>query len=161
MTAVELINEAEEIGLELSVTVDGMIEVSPGENCPKEFADKLKTHKPLILDYANSRPHRGFMTIPPPYLPLNPVQPRPSESEWNRMKDYMIRQGCRKLGPLKKWLTIRELEYHNGPGKKWNDQDRTYATARDAACWQLARSEKEVLFFLKTSEEIATSKWPS
>jgi hypothetical protein len=58
---------------------------------------------------------------------------------------------------LTAWLVRRENAYYCGPGGKWNCGSISYAAARDAACWQLNRSEQDVWDFLATFDGGAES----
>jgi hypothetical protein len=65
------------------------------------------------------------------------------------MIDYPLRQGAGRPGPLAAWLVRRESAYYDGPGRTWDCAAFAYAAARDAACWQLNRNEREVIEFLE------------
>ena len=54
----------------------------------------------------------------------------------------------------------RESGYYGGPGRKWDCSAFAYAAARDAACWQLNRTEGEVRELLEAFAE-ATAAMPT
>ena len=93
----------------------------------------------------------GWKVIPPLNLPLNPTKPQPSQSDWDLMINYLLRQGCNKPSPLTAWLLTKELQYYNGPGHSWDYPTLAYAAARDAASYQTSKSELSLLKFLKSS----------
>ena len=55
----------------------------------------------------------------------------------------------------------RESGYYGGPGRKWDCSAFAYAAARDAACWQLNRTEGEVRELLADFTDAATAKPPA
>ena len=69
---------------------------------------------------------------------------------------YMFRQTADCHGPLAAWLVRRELAYYDGPGRTWDCELHPYAASRDAACWQLGRSEADLHDFLAAMEEVAS-----
>jgi hypothetical protein len=72
--------------------------------------------------------------------------------------DYVLSQGA---GPLRAWLVRRECTYYDGPGRTWDCSTFAYAAARDAACWQLNRGEREVLALLAGFTEAAAAAPPA
>jgi len=141
MTAPQLYQEASRRGLRLEPRGDKLA-VIPGDRVPSDFADVLRQHKAELLQWL-ARP--GWRVVPPADLPLDPTIPRPTPENRERVIGYLLRQGCDRPGPLTAWLVRRESAYYDGPGKKWDCALLAYAAARDAACWQLNRSESEVL----------------
>ncbi len=61
---------------------------------------------------------------------------------------YLLNQGCDRPSALTAWLVRREVAYFDGLGRHWDCALHAYAAARDAACWQLNRSERDVLELL-------------
>lgn len=141
MTPIDLFRQAESLGLKLQVRGD-KLRVSPAERCPPAFADLLRRHKPKILGWLNQPPCPGWHTVPPPDLPLNPFEPRPSLANARRIMDYVVRQIGDQPGPLCEWCLRRETLYWDL--YRWSHQDCAYAAARDAVCWQLGRDEAAV-----------------
>ncbi len=121
----------------------------------------LREHKSALLHWLNRPPCPGWGVVPPDELPLVPIEPRPTPRERQQVIDYLLRQGADRPGPLTNWLVHRESAYYDGPGRTWDAALRTYATARDCACWQLNRIEREVLDLLEGFEEVATTCQPS
>ena len=143
MTPDELYREAAKRGLRLESAGDKLA-VFPKGHCPPDFAEMLRQHKPALLEWL-SRPSRpGWQTVPPCDLPLDPVMPRPSPANRERVIRYLLLQTGNRPGPLSAWLVRRETSCFDGPGRKWDCSLLAYVAARDAACWQLNRIESEV-----------------
>lgn len=152
MTAPELYQEATRRGLRLEPRGDKLA-VIPANRVPPAFADVLREHKAELLDWLARSPCPGWQSVPPDSLPLNPAEPRPTPHDRERMIAYMLRQGCDLPSPLPAWMVRRECAYFDGPGRHWDCALHAYAAARDAACWQLNRSERDVLELLSGFDE--------
>ena len=152
MTAPELYREAAKRGLRLAPAGDKLA-VFPKGHCPPDFADTLRQHKGELLAWLSRPPCPGWQAVPPNNLPLNPVMPRPTPHNRERMIAYLPRQTGDRPGPLAAWLVRRENAYYEGPGRHWDCSLHAYAAARDAACWQLSRTENEVWHLLDTTAE--------
>lgn len=150
----ELLDRCHRLGLRLEPRGD-MLAVIPADRVPPDFADLLRKHKRELLDWLSRAPCPGWQIVPPPDLPLNPIMPRPTPENRERVIAYLLWQGCDRPGPLTAWLVRRENTYYEGVGSKWDCSLICYAAARDAACWQLNRSEEELWDFLAASHEIA------
>lgn len=159
MTAQDLFREASRRGLRLE-SVGDKLAVTPANLCPPDFAAVLREHKGELLDWLNRPPCPGWQAIPPDTLPLAPIEPRPTPHDRQRMIDYLLRQGADRPGALTNWLVRRECDYYEGPGQQWACSAFAYAAARDAACWQLNRSEREVLDLVAGFEEVAATCQP-
>jgi hypothetical protein len=137
---------------------------------PPDLLAGLREHKPVVIDLlaaetgkptpeiassASCLPRPGWQSLPPGTLPLNPVMPRPTPHDRERMIAYLLRQGCDRPGPLTAWLVRRETAYFEGPGRHWDCALHAYAAACDAACWQLNRNERELWEFLDGVSEAA------
>jgi len=146
-TAHDIYHEAAKRGLRLQPAGDKLA-VMPKGKCPPDFADVLREHKAELMQWLTNPPCPGWQAIPPDGLPINPVMPRPAPESRERMIGYMLRQGCDRTGPLTAWLVRRECAYYDGPGRHWDCALHAYAAARDAASWQLNRSERDVLGLL-------------
>jgi hypothetical protein len=144
MTPHEVFLEARKRGLQIAAAGDKLA-VSPKGACPADFADVLRAHKAEILDWLSHPPCPGWQAVPPATLPLNPAAPRPTPHNRERVIGYMLRQTGGVSGPLTALLARRECAYYDGPGRHWDCALHAYAAARDAACWQLNRSERDVL----------------
>jgi hypothetical protein len=96
-------------------------------------------------------PFPGWL-VPPDSLPLEPLPPRQSQQNRERVIAYLRHQTGDRPGPLCAWLVRRENDYYAGLGRTWDCGLICYAAARDAACWQLNRSESEVWQFLEATE---------
>lgn len=152
MTAPELYQEAARRGLRLEPRGDKLA-VIPGDRVPPDFAELLREHKAALIDWLARPSCHGWQSVPPDSLPLNPVMPRPTPQDRERMIAYLLRQGCDRASPLTACLVKRENAYFAGPGAKWDCGLIAYAAARDAACWQLNRSEADVLELLSGFDE--------
>ena len=160
MTAQDLCLEASKRGLRLEPRGDKLA-VIPADRLAPDFAAVLREHKGELLHWLNRPPCPGWQAIPPDTLPLVPVEPIPTPHDRQRMIDYLIRQGADRPGPLTHWLVRRECDYYEGPGQQWDSSAFAYAAARDCACWQLNRCEREVLALLDGFEEVAATCQPS
>ena len=147
MTAQELFLEATKRGLRLEPAGDKLA-VIPAKNCPPDFADVLRRNKAELLDWLTHSPRLGWQVVPPDRLPLATVAPRPAPIDREYIVDYLLRQTGGRTGLLAAWLVRRENAYYEGPGEKWDCGLICYAAARDAACWQLNRTEPEVCLLL-------------
>lgn len=148
MTAHALYQEAARRGLRLEPRGDKLA-VIPAERVPPDFADLLLEHKAELLNWLSHRRCPGWQAVPPDDLPLNPNRSCPTPQDRERMIAYLLRQGCDRPGPLTAWLVRRECAYFNGPGRKWDCSLHAYSAARDAACWQLNRTEYDLWHLLE------------
>ena len=147
MTPRDVILEARKRGLQIAAAGDKLA-VSPKGACPADFAATLRAHKVELLNWLSRSPCPGWQAVPPDNLPLNPVAPRLTPHDRERMIAYMLRQDCDHPSPLAAWMGRRECAYFDGVGRHWDCALHAYAAARDAACWQLNRSERDVLEML-------------
>ncbi|HLX95939.1 MAG TPA: hypothetical protein VKU37_09350 [Verrucomicrobiae bacterium] len=152
MTPLELCHEAARHGLRLEPRGDKLA-VIPATRVPPAFADALRQHKIELLNWLSQAPCPGWQAVPPDNLPFNPVMPRPLPHDRERVIGYLLRQGCGSHDPLTAWLLRRECAYYDGTGQRWDCALHAYAAARDAACWQLKRSERDVLDLLAGFDE--------
>lgn len=152
MNAHDLYLEATRRGLRLEPAGDKLA-VRPKGKCPPDFANKLREHKVELLVWLGRSPCPGWRAVPPFGLPINPNMPRPALENRERVIAYVLRQGCDRPGSLTAWLVRRETAYYDGPGRSWDCALHAYAAARDAACWQLNRSEGDVWQFLSAFDE--------
>lgn len=134
--------------------------VIPADRLAPDFDAVLRKHKSALLHWLNQPPCPGWQAIPPDTLSLVPVEPRPTAHDRQQMMDYLLRQGADRPGSLTNWLVRRECDYYEGPGKQWACSAFAYAAARDCACWQLNRTEREVLELLEGFEEVAAACQP-
>ncbi|PWU13307.1 MAG: hypothetical protein C5B50_19540 [Verrucomicrobia bacterium] len=153
MIAPELYEEAARRGLHLEPRGDKLA-VTPGDRVPPDFAETLRQHKAELLDWLNRPACPGWQSVPPLDLSLSPVPPRPTPHDRETVISFILRQGCNKPGSLTAWLVRRENTYYEGHGRKWDCAVIAYAAARDAACWQLNRTEREVLEFLAATRSV-------
>jgi hypothetical protein len=154
MTAHEVFLEAGKRGLQIAAAGDKLA-VMPKGACPPDFAAVLREHKGALLDWLTLPPCPGCGAVPPDDLPLDPAEPHPAPDHRELVIAYLFRQGCDRPGPLTAWLVRRECAYYDGPGRSWDCGAFAYAAARDAACWQLNRSEREVSVLLRDLTEAA------
>lgn len=81
-------------------------------------------------------------------LDLVALKPTPTPTQRELVIAYESRQ-CSNL-ELRDWLTRRKSAYYTTVGKAWDCGLLAYAAARDAACWQLDRTETEVWELLES-----------
>jgi hypothetical protein len=117
-----------------------------------EFAEELRAHKTELLAWLSPPPCHGWGVVPPADMPLTTTFPRPTPADAGRVVDYVVRQIRSDIGPgsLCAWCLTKECEYQSR--FHWPDAVCCYAAARDAACWQLARTEAGVWIFLHATE---------
>lgn len=159
MTPHDVFLEARKRGLEIAAAGDKLAVIPKGK-CPPDFAEVLRSHKGELLDWLSRPPCPGWGAVPPADLPLNPATPRPTPHDRERMIAYLLRQGCNRPGPLTAWLVRRECAYYDGQGRHWDCALHAYAAARDAACWQLHRSGRDVLDLLAVVSECSGDLTP-
>jgi len=92
--------------------------------------------------------------IEPP-IQFQPVRPEPTTEDQGRVISYLLRQTAECPCALAAWLVRQENAYYEGPGRNWDCGMISYAAARDAASWQLNRSERAVWEFLETCANTA------
>lgn len=155
-TPLDIYQEAARRGLRLEPAGDKLA-VFPKGKCTPDFADVLRANKPALLEWLSRQPCPGYGTVPPSDLPVVNVKSRPSIHSRELVIHYILRQTDNRANELSAWLARRETHYFDGPGGGWDCADIAYATARDAACWQLNRSESEV-WKLLAGFDAATSK---
>lgn len=155
MNAIDVLRQAEALGLRLEVAGENLA-VRPKGRCPEDFVAVLREHKPALLALLNP-PCPGWGSIPPSDLTLDPALPRPTTENRERLISYFRRQTRDKIQPLMAWLLRRELAYYEGPGRSWDCAAHAYAAARDAARWQLNRTEAEVLVLLQSCQDSAST----
>jgi hypothetical protein len=156
MTPQEIHECALNLGLRLERRGDEILVF--GRSCPPDLAVAIREHKAALLQRLGPADCPGWRSIPPSTLPLVNTTPAPTPHERELVIDYLLRQGCDRIGPLTAWLVRRECAYYDGPGSHWDCSLFAYAAARDAACWQLGRTEAGLLTFLgglQTSTEQA------
>jgi hypothetical protein len=150
----DLYIEATRRGLRLEADGD-FLAVKPKGKCPPDFAAELREHKTELMEWLSRKPCPGYGAVPPSDLPLVATRPQPPTYYRELVIHYEQRQSDNPSRPLAAWLARREARYYDGPGQKWDCGDLAYAAARDAACWQLNRSEREVCQLLAGFEEAA------
>jgi hypothetical protein len=146
----ELLDKAQALGLRLEPRGDRLA-VTPADRVSAEFAQQLREHKAELLRWLHPR-CPGWRTVPPTGLPLATAYPRPSALDARRIVGFVVRQIGVDIGKgsLCAWCLARECEYQSN--FLWPDALCCYAAARDAACWQLARTEAGVWVFLRATE---------
>lgn len=156
-TPQELCDRARKLGLRLEPKGDKLA-VSPADRVPPDFAAVLRDNKPALLEWLSNPPCPGLQTVPPCDLPLDPVMPRPSPANRERVIRYLLLQTGNRPGPLSAWLVRRETAYFDQPGRHWDCSFLAYAAARDAARWQFNRSESEVWELLTDFQSLNVSE---
>jgi len=149
MTPQGLFLEAAAHGLRVEVEGD-RLKVTPAYRLTSEFTDLLRQHKAELLAWLNTPTGPGV--VPPPDLPLSPIQPLPTPANREHIIAFLLRQTGDRPGPLAAWLVRRECAYYDGPGRHWDCALLSYAAARDAATWQLKCSEGQVWRMLEEME---------
>jgi hypothetical protein len=153
----DLYIEATRRGLRLEAVGD-FLAVKPKGKCPPDFAAELREHKAALLAWLERKPCPGYGAKPPDDLPLVTTRPQPATYCRELVIHYEARQTDNRTGPLAAWLARRESRYYDGPGAGWDCGDLAYAAARDAACWQLNRSERQLCQLLAGFEEAAKGR---
>jgi len=82
--------------------------------------------------------------VPPYNLELVTLKPNPTPANRDLITAYISRQCAIGNPELRAWLTQRRDAYIGMSAGTWDTSLITYAVARDAACWQLARPEPQV-----------------
>jgi hypothetical protein len=155
-----ILSRAAELGLTLEVE-GSRIAISPRRSCPADFLEEIRKHKLELMTLLSPNPPcPGWQAVPPNDLPLNPTTPRPTTARREAVISYLFRQAA-TCGPLARWLIQRENDYYDGPGRSWDCGTITYAAARDAAGWQLHRSEGVVWEFLEACAEVYDRRKPA
>jgi hypothetical protein len=160
MSPLDLYREATAAGLSLEPQ-GGQLAVQPAERLTPELAARLREHKAELLAWLSSPPCPGAGAVPPDDLPLVPVRPAPTPRDRERVIAFLLRQGANHPSPLAAWLERRESAYYGGPGRHWDCALFSYAAARDAGCWQIRKSERDLWLFLCATEEVrqAQTEW--
>lgn len=163
-TVDRIVDELSKLGLRLDTDGVHLRVCSPASvkaELPVHLVEALKVHKAEIIHWLQKPLCPGWGAVPPSNLPLNPVCPKPTPEQWRLVIGYLIRQTGGEPCPLAEWLGRRECAYYDGPGKHWDDAAICYAAARDAATWQLRRSECETLQTLAAFEQAAATHPPT
>ena len=148
MIAADLLQRARGLGLQLEPRAAGGLAIRPASKLPPDLAADLSCHKAEVISLLNSC--RGWQSVPPSDLPLVALKPNPTTEQRELVIAYQSRQ-CGKL-ELREWLTNRKAAYYSTIAKTWDCGLLAYAAARDAACWQLDRTETEVWDILEGIE---------
>ena len=148
MIAADLLQRARGLGLQLEPRAAGGLAIRPASKLPPDLAADLRCHKAEVISLLNSC--RGWQSVPPSDLPLVALKPNPTTAQRELVIAYHSRQ-CGKP-QLREWLTRRKSAYYTTIGKTWDCGLLAYAAARDAACWQLDRTEAEVWNLLEGIE---------
>ncbi|MGA2686377.1 MAG: hypothetical protein ABSF51_15160 [Verrucomicrobiota bacterium] len=153
MTAADLLKWARGLGLQLEPRAGGGLAVRPATKLPSDLADALRRHKTgiisLLADSSVSL-RKEWQSVPPLDLPLVPLKPTPTPARRELVIAFLSRQCSDRQ--LREWLTRRKAAYLETTFKTWDSSLLTYAAARDAACWQLDRTEAEVWSLLEGIE---------
>ena len=148
MTAVELLQRAHGLGIQLEPRDGGWLAIRPASKLPPDLAVDLRLQKTEIISLLSSC--RGWQSVPPPDLPFVPLKPRPTPARNKLVIAYLSRQCSDRQ--LREWLIRRKAAYFETTFKTWDNGLLTYAAARDAACWQLDRTEAQVWSLLEGIE---------
>ena len=148
MIAADLLQRARGLGLQLEPRAPGGLAIRPASKLPPDLAADLRCHKAEVISLLSRC--RGWQSIPPRDLPLVALKPNPNMTQRELVIAYQSRQcGNRQL---REWLTNRKATYYSTIAKTWDCGLLAYAAARDAACWQLDRTEAEVCDLLEGIE---------
>lgn len=157
MTVAELIQHVGNLGFQLEPRPNGILAVIPASKLPAELADELRHHKTdiirLLAEAVAMVPARkGWGAVPPEKLELVTFKPYPTPVNHDLITAYVSRQCVNGNRELRDWLTRRRAAYIGLTAGTWSASLITYAVARDAACWQLDRTEAEVWDLLEGIE---------
>jgi len=153
MTAAELIQHVASLGFRLEPRPGDGLAVRPASKLPTELADELRHHKSEILRLLTEAvvapvPKvdlcKEWGAVPPYNLELVPLKPTPKPTNRDLITAYLARQCALGNLELRAWLTCRRAAYVELTAGTWDTSHITYDVARDAACWQLNRSEPQV-----------------
>jgi hypothetical protein len=89
-------------------------------------------------------------SVPPDDLPLVTIKPTPTPDQRDLIVAYIIRQCSDNV--IHAWVMQRIACYVEKFSQTWSEDLPTYAAARDAACWQLNRTETAVWLLLEGIE---------
>jgi hypothetical protein len=163
MTAADLLQRARGLGLQLEPRAGDGLAVRPASKLPPDLADALRRHKTEVISLLAGSSvasvkvpssmvalRKEWQSVPPNNLELVTLKPSPTTLQRELVIAYLTRQcGNRQL---REWLTRRKADYFVSVGRNWESAILNYAAARDAACWQLARTEAEVWSLLEGIE---------
>jgi hypothetical protein len=152
MTPIDLLRQAESLGLRIEPKGGSKLLVSPAERCTAEFAQVLRDHKHALLSWLTNPPCHRRGAVPVADLPLDPAMPTPDTENARRVMDFIVGQIGSEPCPLCEWCLRRETAYWDAHG--WPDDLCAYAAARDAACWQLNRNEADIWDVLQGFKEV-------
>jgi hypothetical protein len=153
MTPVELYRHARSIGLDMDVDGDRLL-VWPAGKVPADLLPVLREHKPALIAWLAEHHRKGWGSVPPEDLPLNPAMPRPNPRDRTTVLGFAMRQAHTDL---LRWIVRRESAYYDGPGQHWDCAVHAYAAARDLAVWQLNEPETEAIKTIEGMEDTAES----
>jgi hypothetical protein len=124
------------------VTTNGThLEVRPKGRITPELRARLIENKPAMIAWLTAPPCPGWQAVPPDDLPTDPYTAL-SRQDAMLVVDYLVRQAGRP-GRLAAWVMNRQGAYFDAGVRE--PQAQTELACRDAACWQLRRSEREVV----------------
>jgi len=80
MTAVELLQRAHDLGLQLEPRTGGWLAVRPASKLPPDLAAALRRHKTEVISLLSLMvpARKGWQSVPPGDLPLVPLKPHPT-----------------------------------------------------------------------------------
>jgi hypothetical protein len=166
MTAAELIQHVGSLGFRLEPRPGDGLAVRPASKLPAPLADELRQHKSEIIRLLTAPAGMVPSVAPvltvalciewgavPPYnLELVTLKPTPTPANRDLITAYLARQCALGNLELRVWLSRRRAAYIGMTAGTWDTPLITYAVARDAACWQLARPELQVCDLLEGLE---------
>lgn len=167
MTAAELIQHVGGLGFRLEPRPGDGLAVCPASKLPAELVAELRHHKTeiirLLTDAAGAADSvssvapvpaetpmptvalcKEWGAVPPYNLELVTLKPTPTPVNRDLITAYLARQCAIGNPELRAWLNCRRASYVEMTAGTWDTSLITYAVARDAACWQLARTESQV-----------------
>jgi hypothetical protein len=150
VTAEQLYRHAMRRGLQLRAADGNRIGITPAHRLTPDFAEQLRAHKTELLRWLTNSGSRGWQSALPATLRLTAGHPMPNQADARRVMDYIISQIGDRPGPLCEWCLERENAYW--ATYNWPFDVCAYAAARDAACWQLQRTEQQLWEFLDAQQ---------
>ena len=134
------------------LTTDGVrLLLQPPGKIDADLKARLIRNKPALIQWLQTPPSPGWGEVPPETLAVDPKSTLAAD-DLDVLVDYMVRQANRPC-PLAAWLLKREGTYFDAGVRDPRRQCRL--ASRDAATWQLNRSEQDAVALIHDLAEAA------